>query len=398
MTETNLSSQQANQTIAWEDQYFSGLYAKHPVVIEKGSGAVLWDIHGKEYLDCSAGHGVANVGHAHPAIAAAIAEQAARLITLPETFYNPQRAGYLQKLLNSTPGFERAFLCNSGAESVEAALKLARLSTGRQQIIAAMRSFHGRTMGALSATWNKKYRQPFEPLTPGFCHVPYNDCEALKQAVSSDTAAIILEAVQGEGGVYPADPEYLATARGLCENYGCLLIIDEVQTGFGRTGKLFAIEHYPIQADLLCLAKSIAGGLPMGAVLISAAIQNLQPGLHASTFGGNPLACAAANAALDVILTENLPASAAAKGAYMLEKLSAIQSPVVREVRGIGLMVGIELKKKVSPYLRALEEIGILALPAGLTVLRLLPPLVISYEQIDRVVAGIDYVLNSDSN
>lgn len=381
---------------ALEDQYSSGLYAKHPLVIERGAGAVLWDIHGKSYLDCSAGHGVANLGHAHPAVAQAIAEQAGQLITLPETFYNAQRARYLHKLIRSAPGFERAFLCNSGAESVEAAIKLARLTTGRQQIIATMRGFHGRTMGALSATWNKKYRQPFEPLVPGFSHIPYNDCEAMQQVVTSETAAIILEVVQGEGGVYPADAAFLETARKLCDQNGAMLIFDEVQTGFGRTGKLFAIQHYPVQADLLCLAKSIAGGLPMGAVLMSTKIKNLQPGLHASTFGGNPLACAAALATLEVLQSEKLADQAAEKGLYLKQKLSAIQSPLIREIRGLGLMIGIELKKKVTPYLRALENEGILALPAGLTVIRLLPPLVISYEQIDEVVAGLDAVLTSE--
>ncbi len=379
---------------AIEDRYSSGLYAKHPIIIERGSGARLWDVNGKQYLDCSAGHGVANLGHTHPAIAKAIAEQASRLITLPETFYNPQRALYLQKLVNSTPGFERAFLCNSGTESVEAALKLARLTSGRQEIIATMRAFHGRTMGALSATWNKKYRQPFEPLVAGFKHVPYNDGQALEKAISSETAALILEVVQGEGGVYPVDPAYLSLAKDLCEQFGALLIIDEVQTGFGRTGKMFAIEHYPVQADLLCLAKSIAGGLAMGAVLMNAKFSNLSPGLHASTFGGNPLACAAGMAALEVIETENLAALAAVKGKYLLDKLSAIQSPLIREVRGLGLMVGIELKQKVTPYLRALENAGILALPAGLTVIRLLPPLVITYAEIDQVVEGITSVLS----
>ncbi len=219
----------------------------------------------------------------------------------------------------------------------------------------------------------------------------------MKQAVGTETAAILLEAIQGEGGVYPADPDFLITARELCDQYGCLLIIDEVQTGFGRTGKLFAIEHYSVKPDLLCLAKSIAGGLPMGAVLFNSAVKNIQPGLHASTFGGNPLACAVATTVLDVLLSEDLPAQAAQKGVYLLNKLNAIQSPLIREIRGVGLMIGIELKKKVSPYLRVLEEGGVLALPAGLSVIRLLPPLVINYDQLDRVAASLEQVLTANN-
>jgi acetylornithine/LysW-gamma-L-lysine aminotransferase len=256
-----------------------------------------------------------------------------------------------------------------------------------------MRGFHGRTMGALSATWNKTYREPFEPLVPGYSHVPYNNIEALDAAVTLDTAAVLLEVVQGEGGVLPGDGEYLRAARRITQERGALLIIDEVQTGLGRTGKMFAIQHYDLTPDLLCMAKSLAGGLPMGATLIGPAVQNLGPGLHGSTFGGNPLACAAALAVLGVMKRDRLPEQAAEKGEYLMGRLREIQSPLIREVRGLGLMVGIELKKKVAPYLQAMAERGVIALPAGLTVIRLLPPLVISYEQLDRGVAVIAEVL-----
>ncbi len=376
-----------------EDRHTSGLYHKQPLMIVRGSGAILWDEAGQEYLDCTSGHGVANLGHAHPAVAAAIAAQSARLVTLFETYYNDQRATLLERLTSLAPGLERVFFCNSGTESIEAALKFARLSTGRSGIIAAMRGFHGRTFGALSATWNKKYSQPFEPLVPHFSHVPYNRIEPLEQAVSENTAAVLLEAVQGEGGVYPADPQYLQAARRICSQHGALLIIDEVQSGFARTGKMFAYQHSGIVPDLLCVAKSLAGGLPMGAVLIGPAVQNLAPGLHGSTFGGNPLACAAAVAALEVMQNERLADQAAKKGAYLMEKLRALDAPVVREVRGLGLMVGVELKQKVAPYLRLLQERHILALNAGLTTLRLLPPLVITYEQLDHLVEVLSEVL-----
>ncbi|GAB4578993.1 MAG: aspartate aminotransferase family protein [Anaerolineales bacterium] len=382
-----------NDILTIESQHTSGVYAKQSLAFVRGQGATLWDSEGNEYLDCSSGHGVANLGHAHPKIAAAIAEQAGRLITLFETFPNDQRAALMAKMATLVPGLERVFFCNSGAESVEAALKFARLSTGRTDVVAAMRGFHGRTFGALSVTHNKKYRQGVEPLVPGFSHVPYNNVEALEKAITKETAAVILEPVQGEGGVYPAEGGYLQAARQLCTERGALLIADEVQTGFGRTGKLFAIEHSGVIPDLLCVAKALAGGLPMGAVLIGPAVKNLVPGSHGSTFGGNPLACAAALAALEVIETENLPGQAAEKGAYWMEKMRAIQSPVVREVRGMGLMIGIELRQKVTPYLRALQERRIIALNAGMTVLRLLPPLVITYEQLDILLKVLGEVL-----
>ena len=281
-----------------KSQHTSGLYVKQPIVIVRGQGALLWDVNGNKYVDCSSGHGVANLGHAHPKIAEAISKQASRLVTLFETFPNDQRAALMEKLTALTPGLDRVFFCNSGTEAVEAAIKFARLSTGRKGIVAAIRGFHGRTMGSLSATWNKKYRDPFEPLVPGYSHVPYNNAEALEEAVTDQTAAVLLEPVQGEGGVYPADPSYMEAVREICNERGALLIMDEVQTGFGRTGRMFAYQHYGITPDLLCVAKSLAGGVPMGAVLIGPAVQNFAPGLHGSTFGGNPLSCAAAVAAL----------------------------------------------------------------------------------------------------
>jgi acetylornithine/LysW-gamma-L-lysine aminotransferase len=382
--------------IATESQHTSGLYAKQPIVITRGAGALLFDIDGNEYLDCSSGHGVANLGHAHPQVAAAIAEQATRLVTLFETFYNDQRAALMAKITTLVPELQRVFFCNSGTEAVEASLKFARLSTGRTGIVAAMRAFHGRTFGSLSATFNKKYREGFEPLVPGFSHVPFNNVGALENAVADSTAAVILEVVQGEGGVYPASQEYLQAARRICDQRDALLIIDEIQTGFGRTGRMFAIQHSGVVPDLLCCAKSLAGGLPMGAVLIGDRVKNLAPGVHGSTFGGNPLACAAAIAALTVIEQENLPAQAAEKGQYLIDRLSEINAPIIREVRGLGLMVGIELKQKVAPYLRALQERRILALPAGMTVIRLLPPLVITYPQLDFLVEALADVLSSE--
>jgi acetylornithine/LysW-gamma-L-lysine aminotransferase len=387
----------AQQIIDTENKHTSGVYAKQTLTIVRGQGASLFDVDGNEYLDCSSGHGVANLGHAHPKIAEALYKQANTLITLFESFPNDQRAMLMEKITALVPGLDRVFFCNSGTEAVEAAFKFSRISTGRKNFIAAMRAFHGRTYGSLSATFNKKYREGFEPLLPGVSHVSYNNIEALDKAVNEETAAVILEVVQGEGGVYPASAEYIQAARRICDERGALLIIDEIQTGFGRTGKMFAIQHFGVTPDLLTCAKSLAGGVPMGAVLIGEKVKNLVPGVHGSTFGGNPLSCAAANAALDVILGEDLPGQAAAKGAYLVEKLKKIESSNIRDVRGMGLMVGIEMKQKVTGYIKALQEKKIIALNAGMTVIRLLPPLVITYEQIDHLVDVLSDVLSTDS-
>jgi acetylornithine/LysW-gamma-L-lysine aminotransferase len=387
----------SQEIIDIETRHSAGTYAKQPLVFVRGQGASLFDADGVEYLDCAAGHGVANLGHAHPKIAEAIYQQASTLITLFETFPNDRRAQLMQKLASLVDGLERVFLCNSGTEAVEAALKFARISTGRTNIVAAMRAFHGRTYGSLSATFNKKYRTGFEPLVPGFSHVSYNNIEALEEAVNDETAAVILEVVQGEGGLHPASAEYLQAARRICDEHGALLITDEIQTGFGRTGKMFAIEHYQVIPDLLTCAKSLAGGVPMGAVLIGEKVKNLSPGVHGSTFGGNPLACAAALAALEVIEEEDLPRQAAVKGAYLMDRLKKFTTPNIREIRGLGLMIGIEMKQKVAPYIRALQEKKIIALNAGMTVIRLLPPLVITYEQIDCLVDVLSETLTTEA-
>ena len=384
------------QILEVETKHSAGTYAKQPLVIVRGQGASLFDADGNEYLDCTSGHGVANLGHANLKVAEAIYKQASTLITLFETFPNDKRAELIQKLTSLIDGLDRVFLCNSGTEAVEASLKFARISTGRTNIVAAMRAFHGRTYGSVSATFNKKYREGFEPLVPGFSHVPYNNVEALDKAVNEETAAVILEVVQGEGGVYPVTEEYIQAARRICDERGALLIVDEIQTGFGRTGAMFAIQHFGVTPDLLTCAKSLAGGVPMGAVLIGNKVQNLTPGVHGSTFGGNPLSCAAAVAALSVMEEEDLARQALVKGAYLRDRLREIDSPMIREVRGMGLMVGVELKEKVAPYIKDLQEKKVIALNAGMTVIRLLPPLVITYEQIDHLVNALTEVMVGD--
>ena len=379
------------KTIQLETQHTSGVYAKREVVMVRGQGARLWDENGRAYIDCAAGIGVANLGHAHPAIAAAIAQQAHTLITCPEFLYNDRRAALLARLTAVLPaGLDRVFLCNSGTEAIEAAIKFARFSTGRTEIVAAMRGFHGRTYGSLSATHKNEYREPFAPLVPGFSHVPFGNEGRLGTAVTPQTAAVILEIVQGEGGVRPGPPAYFQTARQICDETGALLIIDEVQTGFGRTGRWFACEHAGLVPDIIALGKAIAGGLPMGAAAIGPRVAQLPANVHGSTFGGNPLACAAALATLQAIADENLVSRAAELGSYLRQRLQQINSPLIREVRGLGLMVGVELKVHAMPIVLGMMARGVLALTAGPTVIRLLPPLVIGKEELDQVVEELE--------
>ena len=382
-----------NMDIGIEQSHAFEVFPKRNIMITRGQGALLWDADGNQYIDCVAGIGVANVGHANPAVAAAISKQANNLISCPGIFYNDVRASLMEKLVALAPVRPcRAFLCNSGTEAMEAAIKFARITTGKNGFISAMRGFHGRSLGALSATF--KYRQEFEPLIPGHRFVPFNNIEKLEAAVDDNTAAIILELVQGEGGVRPAQHEYIHQVRKLCDDKQILLLVDEIQTGFGRTGKMFASEHYGIEPDIMALAKAIAGGVPMGAVLCAENIASAI-GKHGSTFGGNPLACAAAIATIDYMLANDLAGQAEKLGSFFMQCFDGHCPGVVREVRQIGLMIGIELKTKSRPYLEALMDKGVLALPAGPTVIRLLPPLVIEQAQLKKVCDLLIEVLNT---
>ena len=381
-----------------EQQHTSGIYQKRDLAIVRGKDAVLWDSAGNSYIDCASNQGVNTLGYSNDAVVKAIADQAATLISCSEIYYNDKRAQFMDLLYTILPQqLHRTFLCNSGTEAIEAAIKFARLSTGRTDVVATVRGFHGRTMGSLSATYEPKYRDPFKPLVPGFSHVPYNNLDAMKEAVGANTAAILVEPVQGEGGVYPGSFEYLRGLRELADERGALLIMDEVQTGFGRTGKWFASEHSGVVPDLLVMGKAIGGGIPMGAVGISDTIKNLAPGVHGTTFGGNPLASAAAIASLNEMKRLDIPKLAAEKGAYFKERLEEINSPLIREVRGLGLIIGAELKVKTAPYIKALQGEGVLAIPAGINVLRFLPPAVISYQQIDTVIEKVAKVLTASS-
>lgn len=379
-----------------EDAHTSGAYFKRPLALARGRGCIVWDDAGRSYIDATSGQGVALLGHSHPAVAAAIAQQAETLITCPEIFYNGQRAGLYTMLSSILPvELSRYFLCNSGAEANEGALKVAALLTGRSQIVAAKQAFHGRTMGALALTWNPKYREPFEQWTSkAVTHVPFNDLTAAAEAITDQTAGVIVEVVQGEGGVYVADMDYLRGLRRLCDERGALLIIDEIQTGLGRTGRWFAFEHADIIPDIVTLGKGLAGGIPMGAVCWRDSLGTLPQGTHGTTFGGNPLACAAALASLSALCSENLPARAAELGAWLLDELRAVNHPQIRDVRGLGLIVGVELRSRVTPVLKNLQDRGVLALPAGFNVLRLLPPLIITPHELEQVVAAVRESLN----
>lgn len=383
-----------------EQKYMANFFAKKPLVAVRGSGALIWDVNGREYIDCMGAYGVSVVGHCHPRVVEAIKRQAELLIACHASVYNDARSEFLRKLMAITPaGLKKAFLSNSGTESVEVSIKLARRYTGSPGIIAFVGGFHGKTMGSLSATWRSKYRTPFEPLVPGFKHIPYGKAEGLRAAIDEKTAAVIVEPIQGESGVKIPPEGFLKELREICDSAGVLLIFDEVQTGFGRTGKLFACEHSNVIPDILCLAKSIGGGVPIGVtVACEEVMSSIKTGEHTSTFSGNPLICAAASAAIDVVVDEKLPARAEALGRYFMDKLEGLHEKyrIVREVRGKGLMIGMEFRFDVLNMILGALSSNVIILDAGSNVLRFLPPLVITEEQLDRVVSVLDEVIGEE--
>jgi acetylornithine/LysW-gamma-L-lysine aminotransferase len=388
--------------INFENRLMANVFAKRPLVITRGKGALVWDIKGKEYIDCTGSYGVALLGHSHPKVVEAVCKQAETLISCHASLYNNKRTEFLQKLMSITPtGLNKAFLSNSGAESVECAIKLARKFTGKPEIIAVMGGYHGKTLGALSATWDKKYREPFQPLVPEFKHVPPDNIEKLTEAVTDKTAAVLLEPIRGEGGVRVPPDEFLPGVRELCDEKNVLLILDEVQTSFGRTGKLFGCDHWGVTPDVMCLAKPFAGGLPIGITVAKENIMSsLHIGEHSSTFSGSPLVCAAACAAIDMLVKDKLADRAATLGGYFKAKLEELQAKykIVKEVRGLGLMLGVELRFDVRNIILKTMEKGVLILDAGRNVLRFLPPLVIEKEQIDKAVSVLDEVIGEEEN
>ena len=377
-----------------EEKYGSSSFQKFPLTLVRGSGALVWDDQGKEYTDFMAGYGVAIIGHSNPKVVEAIARQAAALITCHGSFYNDARSEFLEKLISASPkGLERALLTNSGTESVEAAIKLARRYTGRVKVVSMKGGFHGKTYGALSATWNKKYREPFAPLLPGFEFADYGDLASLEKLVTPETAAVIAEPIQGESGIIVPSREYFKGVREICDGAGALLILDEIQTGLGRTGRMWASEHWGVIPDIMTIAKGVGGGVPLGAVVTRAdVVSSLLRGEHTSTFAGNPLACAAGIATLDFIREGGLPDQAARKGTILAEGLGEIakEYKVVREVRGLGMMLALELRVDIQRLLgQALSE-GLILAYSGRNTVRLLPPIVTTDDQLRQGLAVLE--------
>ncbi|HXW37794.1 MAG TPA: aspartate aminotransferase family protein [Nitrososphaerales archaeon] len=380
-----------------EDAYGSSAFQKFPVTIVRGMGASVWDEYGKEFIDCMAGYGVAIVGHCNQDVVAALKTQAEKLITCHGSFYNDARAEFLERMAGVAPkGLEKSLLTNSGAETIEAAIKLARRHTGRKKVVSMKGGFHGKTFGALSATWNKKYRDPFGPLLPDFEFAEYGVAESASSVTDGSTAAVIAEPIQGETGIVVPPPDYLRSLRELCDRTGALLILDEIQTGLGRTGRMWASDHSGVVPDIMCVSKGLAGGVPFGAALTTREVMaSLKRGEHTSTFAGNPLACAAASATLRFISEHDLPRQAAEKGRTMksgLEKIAS-GSKLCREVRGMGLMLAVETRVDIHEALLSALKRGVIFAYSGRETFRFLPPLVIEESQISKALGVLGGVL-----
>jgi acetylornithine/N-succinyldiaminopimelate aminotransferase len=388
-------SMKIEEALEKDKKFLAQTYGRQSIAFVKGRGALVWDSEGKEYIDCLAGLAVLNVGHSHPKVVAAIREQAGRIMHTSNLYTIIPQVRFAELLFDVSDGY-KSFFCNSGAEANEAAIKLVRKHAGKSGIIAATNSFHGRTITTLSATGQEKYKLDFEPMCKEFKHVPYGDVSALEGAITSETAAVMLEPIQGEGGVVVPPDGYLKAVRKLCDKKGLLLVFDEVQTGFGRTGAMFAWQHFDVRPDIFTLAKGIGGGFPMGAMLATPKIMDaFVPGDHAATFGGNHLACAAGLAAVNAIVEEGLAERAGELGAYLKERLEKLKErhDIIKEVRGEGLMVGVELETGCSDIVEKMQEKGVLLNCAHENVIRFLPPLVIEREQLDIAVDLLDSVL-----
>jgi acetylornithine/LysW-gamma-L-lysine aminotransferase len=383
-----------------EDQFMGNLYQRFPVTIEKGVGAHVWDVDGKEYIDCMGGYGVALVGHQNKRVNDAIKEQIDKIITVHSSLYNKTREEFLKTLISLAPkGLTQVHLNNSGAEAIEAAMKFARKFTGKKGMVAMKGSYHGKSFGALSLTFNPKYRKAFAPLVEKVSFASYGDMESLRLVIDDDTAFIILEPIQGESGIIVAPDNFLQQVRELCDEKGILLIFDEIQAGLGRTGRLWACDHWNTAPDILCLAKGIAGGVPMGATLVRPDIlSSMGKGEHSSTFGGNPISCAAGTAALKALTEDGLIENSEKMGKMFREGLEKLKEnhTMIREIRGKGLMIGIEMKFEVRDILMGLIKKGVLMLYSGRNILRILPPLVISEEDVTKVLHALDSILTEE--
>jgi acetylornithine/N-succinyldiaminopimelate aminotransferase len=388
--------------LEWSARYHTPNYGRTPICLVRGDGMRVWDSDGREYLDFTSGLAVTALGHCHPRVTGAIQEAAGTLLHVSNIFHTAPQI-HLAKLLCEHSFADRVFFCNSGAEANEAALKLARKygkerhASDRYEVIAMRDSFHGRTLATVTATGQEKYQHGFEPLMPGFKHVPYNDLKAVERAMDSRTAAVLVEPIQGEGGVNVPDDGYLPGLRKLCDEAGALLILDEVQTGVGRTGRLWAYQHSGIEPDIMTVAKALANGVPIGAMLAREDVARvLTPGTHASTFGGTPFVASVALAALSTVIGDKLPERADRLGRDLMDGLRAMarKRPIIRAVRGKGLLIGAELSQPAGPVVDACRERGLLVLTAGERVLRLAPPLIVEEQDCQRALATVDAVLD----
>ena len=373
-----------------EDQFMGNIYQRFPVTIERGLGAHVWDADGKEYIDCMGGYGVALVGHCNPRVVKAIKAQLDKIITVHSSLYNKTREEFLEKLIKISPkSLSQVYLNNSGTEAVEAAIKFARKFTGKKKMVAMNGSYHGKSLGALSVTFNQKYRKAFEPLVDTVKFSSFGDIEALRNTADADTAMVIMEPIQGESGINVAPDGFLQEVRKLCDEKGIVLVFDEIQAGLGRTGKMWASEHWNTVPDIMCLAKGIAGGVPMGATLVRPDIlATISKGEQSSTFGGNPLSCAAGIGAIDALTEDKLVENAEKNGKIFREGLERLKEKhkIIREVRGKGLMIGVEMKFEVKDILFDGIANNLLLLYSGKNILRLLPPLVISESDINKAL------------
>ncbi len=383
-----------------EDQFMGSIYQRFPVTIERGLGAHVWDASGKEYIDCMGGYGVALVGHCNPRVVKAIKNQLDKIITVHSSLYNKTREEFLEKLIKISPkSLSQVYLNNSGTEAVEAAIKFARKFTGKKKMVAMNGSYHGKSLGALSVTFNQKYRKAFEPLVDSVSFSSFGDIEALRNTVDSDTAMVIMEPIQGESGINVAPDGFLQQVRKLCDEKGIVLVFDEIQAGLGRTGKMWASEHWDTVPDIMCLAKGIAGGVPMGATLVRPDILgSISKGEQSSTFGGNPLSCAAGIGAIDALVEDKLVENADKNGKIFREGLERLKEKhkIIREIRGKGLMIGVEMKFEVKDILFDGIANNLLLLYSGKNILRLLPPLVISESDINKALETLDVILTKE--
>lgn len=396
----------ANKTtaewIALGERYVMGTYKRFPLVLTRGSGMTVWDCEGREYLDFIGGIAVCSLGHSHPKVVAAIQHQAATLTHVSNLYHIPPQIE-LARLLVENSFADKVFFCNSGAEANEGAIKLARkygcdILGGKYKIITMENSFHGRTLATVTATGQEKFQKGFEPLLDGFVYVPFNDLAALERAVSEETCAILLEPIQAEGGVRVPNEGYLQGVRNICDKHNILMMLDEVQVGMGRTGKLFAYMHEGAAPDIMTLAKALGNGFPIGAMLATDKVAAaFAPGNHASTFGGNPLAMAAGKATIEVMTAEGIIDQGARIGLYLMEKLRELKRRhrCIQDIRGRGLIIGVELDKEVAPVINGCIGEGVLIGSAGTHVLRFLPPLIVEQSDVDRLIATLDRVLEA---